>query len=454
MSTIAAIATPAGVGGIACVRISGGEAYEVAEKVFSPKDASKSVKAAKGYTAMYGSFMRGGEVCDEAVALFFRAPKSYTGEHTVEISCHGGTAVAQNLLAACLEAGADIAGAGEFTKRAFLNGRLTLTQAEAVMDIIEANTRQAAAAAFAAMQGALYRASRAVCDDLLKLQSHIAAYIDFPEEGVEELTDEEVRETVARCLSALAKLIESYTTSSIMKRGVRCAIIGSPNVGKSTLLNLLSGFERAIVTPVAGTTRDVIEQEINVQGIKLIVADTAGLHETSDMVEQIGVQRTNNEFEQAGLVIAVFDGSQPTSQQDIELAQRCSGKPSLAIINKTDLAQRFNAAAIAPHFNGVVKIAATDTGFLGAVHDALAAVLGTTTPNEDEAFIANLRQLSAAQKAHSALAGAQQALAAGLTPDVIGVEIDAALAAVYELTGESVSEAVIDEVFERFCVGK
>ena len=418
--TIAAIATPPGVGGIAVVRISGSGAYSVAEAVFRPKNPNKSLRAASGYTALFGHFVEDGALCDEVVALCFRAPHSYTGEDVVELSCHGGSAVSARLLRACCAAGAAPAGPGEFTKRAFLSGRISLTQAEAVMDLINATSRQAAAAAAAAMEGALYAKIKSVQENLVSLAGHIAAYTDYP----------------------------------VLRRGVDTAIIGSPNVGKSTLLNLLSGFERAIVTPVAGTTRDVVEQEIQLAGVRLLLADTAGIRDTDDLVEAEGIRRSYRHLERAGLVLAVFDGSAPLSPADLSLAEKCAGRPAVAILNKTDLPQQADEESLRPYFSTVVNISAKDAAFLPAVEQAVTDALHLAEADPDAGLLANERQLAAARTAQAALADALEAVNGGYTLDAAGVCVDDALHALYELTGENAGDDVIDEVFSRFCVGK
>ena len=261
-STIAAIATAPGAGGIAVVRLSGPESYAVAAKVFCPANPAKRVEDAKGYTALFGHFMEGEEAFDEGVALFFRAPHSYTGEDVVERSCHGGSAVARRLVEACIAAGAVPAAPGEYTRRAFLNGKMSLTQAEAVMDMISADGKQGAALANASLSGALAKKIGAEKEALTGLQAHLAAWVDFPEEDVPELDDAHLHTVLGQVQQELNGLIKNYDAGAVLREGVDCAIVGRPNAGKSTLLNLLAGFDRAIVTPVAGTTRDVVEQAV------------------------------------------------------------------------------------------------------------------------------------------------------------------------------------------------
>ncbi len=453
-STIAALATPPGVGGVAVVRISGAEAYEIAGRVFRPKDERKSLAAAKGYSALLGYFVEDGAVCDEVIALCFRAPHSYTGEDVVELSCHGGLAVSGRLLRALFAAGAVPAGRGEFTKRAFLSGRISLTQAEAVMEMVNASSRQGMQAAAAVMDGALYRKIESVRGSLVALAGHIAAAADFPEEDVPELSDAALCAALSGACGVLNVLLDGYDRGAVLRRGVETVIVGSPNVGKSTLLNLLAGFERAIVTPVAGTTRDIVEQEVQLAGVRLRLADTAGLHDTDDMVEAEGIRRARQRLDRAALILAVFDASRPLGEEDILLARQCEGRPAVALLNKSDLPQVTGEDALQPYFGAVAAISARDETFLPTVERAVAQVLRLHELDPDACLLANERQRAAAQRARDALREAMSAAQGGVTVDAVGVCVDDALGALYELTGENASDAVIDEVFSSFCVGK
>ena len=443
-STIAAIATAPGAGGIAIVRLSGPESYEVAAKVFRPANPAKKVANAKGYTAMFGAFVEGEEAFDEGVALFFRAPHSYTGEDVVELSCHGGSAVARRLVEACIAAGAS---------RAFLNGKLSLTQAEAVMDIISADGRQGAALANASLNGALARKIAAQKDALTALQAHLAAWVDFPEEDVPELSQSHLCDVLGGVEQELDALIQSYDAGAVLREGVDCAIVGKPNAGKSTLLNLLAGFDRAIVTPVAGTTRDVVEQAVQLGDVRLNLFDTAGLRQTEDEIEAEGIRRSWKKLDEAGLILAVFDGSERPTREDMELAQRCGGRPAIALVNKEDKPTRFDADLIAPYFAMVLPVCCQEEGARKVIAAAVARLLGTNQIDPHAASLSGQRQLSAATRARDAVAGALDA-AQGLGLDAVSVCVDDALDALCELTGENASEAVINEVFERFCVGK
>ena len=437
-STIAAIATAPGAGGIAVVRLSGPESYAVAAKVFHPANPAKRVEDAKGYTALFGHFMEGEEAFDEGVALFFRAPHSYTGEDVVEAQL----------------AGAAPAAPGEYTRRAFLNCKLGLTQAEAVMDLISADGRQGAALANASLNGALAKKIGAEKDALTALQAHLTAWVDFPEEDVPALEDAQLVSTLTAVKEELDTLIRNYDAGAVLREGVDCAIVGRPNAGKSTLLNLLAGFDRAIVTPVAGTTRDVVEQAVRLGDIRLNLFDTAGLRETEDAIEAEGIRRSWKKLEEAGLILAVFDGSEPLTREDLALAQRCAGRPAIALVNKEDKPTQFDAEIIAGDFAIVLPVCCQEEGSRRVIAAAVARLLGTNNIDPHAASLSGQRQLAAATRARDAVAGALDAVSGGFGLDAVSVCVDDALDALCDLTGENASENVINEVFERFCVGK
>ena len=453
-STIAAIATAPGAGGIAVVRLSGPESYAVAARVFRPANPDRTVAGAKGYTALFGTFLEGEDAFDEGVALFFRAPHSYTGEDVVELSCHGGSAVARRLVESCIEVGAAPAAPGEYTRRAFLNGKLSLTQAEAVMDLVSADGRQGAALANASLGGALARKIAAEKEALTSLQAHLAAWVDFPEEDVPELDEHHLQAVLGSVKDELDVLIRNYDAGAVLREGVDCAIVGRPNAGKSTLLNLLAGFDRAIVTPVEGTTRDVVEQAVRLGDIRLNLFDTAGLRDTEDVIEAEGIRRSWKKLDEAGLVLAVFDGSEPMTREDLALARKCAGRPAIALINKEDKPTRFDAEVIAPYFAMVLPVCCQEEGARKLIASAVARLLGTNQIDPHAASLSGQRQLAAATRAREAVAGALEAAAGGFGLDAVSVCVDDALDALCDLTGENASEAVINEVFERFCVGK
>ena len=389
------------------------------------------------------------------MALFFRAPHSYTGEDVVELSCHGGSAVARRLVEACLAAGAQPAAPGEYTRRAFLNGKLGLTQAEAVMDLISADGRQGAALANAALGGALAKKISAQKEALTAIQAHLAAWVDFPEEDVPELDGDHLHRVLSGVKAELDELI--HKLSGGYRPARRCGLrhCGQTKCGPNPqLLNLLAGFERAIVTPVAGTTRDVVEQAVQLGDIQLNLFDTAGLRETEDAIEAEGIRRSWKKLEEAGLILAVFDGSEPPTREDLELAQRCTGRPAIALINKEDKPTQFDAEFIAPCFAMVLPVCCQEEESRKVISAAVARLLGTSQIDPHAASLSGQRQLSAALRARDAVAGALDAAAGGFGLDAVSVCVDDALAALCDLTGENASEAVIEQVFERFCVGK
>ncbi|MEG0832435.1 MAG: tRNA uridine-5-carboxymethylaminomethyl(34) synthesis GTPase MnmE [Oscillospiraceae bacterium] len=453
LDTIAAIATPDGEGGIGIVRISGERAHEIADMVFQSKSGEKLCELS-GYTARLGSIKdECGRVIDEAVALVFRAPRSYTGENVAELMCHGGRVVVGEVLKEVLRCGAVPASRGEFTRRAFMSGRISLTEAESVMDVIRAASRQGEAAAAALAGGALYRKTTELKAGILSIQSHIAAYIDFPEEDVEEVDTVRLMGDLKNISQNLERLVQSYELGATLLRGVSTVIVGCPNVGKSTLLNLLTGCDNAIVTPIAGTTRDIVEQSVSLGGTTLLLADTAGIHMSDELVEKIGIGRALERLKNASLVLAVFDRSRELSLDDRDLIEKLKDKNTVAIISKTDLAPVLDCGEIENLFAQTVYISDKEPDAAKKVDLAVRRALRTDSYDTSEPILANERQRSCARTALTAVNDALDA-AHSTTLDVVYAILDEALAALSGLSGENVSEAVIDSVFDNFCVGK
>ena len=452
-STIAAISTAQAPGGIGIVRISGPGAREVADRVFrSPK--GKKVADAAGYTALYGWVFDGEEKLDEAVALVFAAPASFTGEDVVELSCHGGVFIMRRVLEAVLAAGAAPAGPGEFTRRAFVNGKLGLTEAEAVMQVISAQGAQSARAARAGKEGALEKKIAGIRERLIDAAAHLAAWADYPDDDVPQVNEEELFQALRDAKQALDRLLRQFDAGRAIREGVDTVIVGRPNVGKSTLMNLLAGCERSIVTQYAGTTRDVVEDTVILGDILLRLADTAGIRTTDDPVESIGVTIAKNRLQNAQLVLAVFDASVPLEEEDKTLIAELEGIPTVAIVNKTDLEPRIDMAYIQRVFSQVVSISARNGEGLEQLEQACAQVLETGALNPSEGMLYTERQRDDAKQALSCVEEAISAMEMGMTLDAVTVSVEGAVSALLELTGERATEAVVDSVFAQFCVGK
>lgn len=451
--TIAAISTPPGQGGISLVRLSGPEAIAIAAQVFFPFSGCE-LAALPGYTARYGRFRSGGRVLDTGVALVYRAPKSYTGEDVAELMCHGGELVSAAVLRALLDAGARPADRGEFTKRAYLNGKLSLTEAEAVCDIITAGSRVGAAAAVSASQGALGRETDRLKRLLLEAASHIAAWLDYPEEDVEPVETARLLSFLRQTSDGLERLLAGYERGEAVLRGVCAAIVGTPNVGKSTLMNLLCGSERSIVTAVPGTTRDVVETTVRLGSTSIVLSDTAGIRATDDIVEAAGVQRAVDRIGQSQLVLAVFDGSRPLTDDDRAVVEKTRTLPAIAVVNKGDLPETANVAELERAYGHVVRISARDPGALEVIDRAVAGLTGIDSFDPSAPLLATERQRAAAVRAGALVQEAARQIGDGVTLDVVSDTISAAHAALCELSGEDASEAVVNEVFSRFCVGK
>ena len=452
--TIAAVATPAGPGAIGILRLSGPEAVSAASAAFRAAD-SRPLEAHPPRRLIYGDLLdREGAVIDKVLAPYTRGPASYTGEDTAELHCHGAPMVLSLGLESLFSHGARQAGPGEFTRRAFLNGRLDLVQAEAVGDLLEASSWEGARHAAGQLSGALSRRIGGIYSALVDVMAHFHAVLDYPDEDIDPFRESELEVVLSRQAAQLRALLATCRRGSQILHGLRCAIVGRPNAGKSTLLNLLAGFDRAIVTPVAGTTRDVVEQAVQLGDIRLNLFDTAGLRETEDAIEAEGIRRSWKKLEEAGLILAVFDGSEPPSREDLALAQRCAGRPAIALVNKEDKPTRFDAELIAPYFAMVLPVCCREEGSRKVIAAAVARLLGTGSIDPHAASLSGQRQLSAALRARDAAAGALDAAAGGFGLDAVSVCVDDALDALCDLTGENASEAVIEQVFERFCVGK
>lgn len=453
MSTVAAISTGRAPGGIGIVRISGENAIAVADKVFSSFNGKKLCEI-PGYSALYGKAHGKNGHIDNVVALVFKAPKSYTGEDVVEISCHGGLFVTDRVLNAVFEAGAVPAEAGEFTKRAFLNGKMDLTSAESVMSIISAQGEQAEKIALGVLEGKLFKEIKKITDKLLYDMALLSAWVDYPYEEIEDLSAEKLKSHIAESKNELEKLINDFGKGQIILEGVDTAIVGCPNVGKSTLMNLLSGTDKSIVTEIAGTTRDIVEDTVNAGGITLRLADTAGMRETDDTVESIGVERAVKRLENAELVLAVFDGSRPLNGDDRRLIDLCKGKKAVGIINKTDLDKNYLNNEIEKFFPQTVFISAKTGEGKAELISAIESLLGTADFDTSAAAVVNERQRDCCKKALDALNDAQNALDLGLTMDAVTVCLDSAAENLMVLTGEKATELVVNEIFAQFCVGK
>lgn len=453
LSAIAAISTPLGTGGVGIIRISGKNATEIADRIFVSVNGKK-LSSSKGYRAYFGRIFDGETAVDEVVCLVFRAPHSYTGEDVVEINCHGGVVLLKKILRLVLQNGAQAAAPGEFTKRAFLNGKLDLSEAESVMTLISAQGEQGASAAFNQLEGSLSRKIEKINSSLLSLAAHIAAWVDYPDDEIEELGNNELYSTIYNAHLELCALLSNFDSGMAVTNGVEAAIVGKPNVGKSTLMNLLTGYDRSIVTEIEGTTRDVVEETVNLNGCILRISDTAGMRETGDIVEKLGVERSRKKLERAAIVFAVFDLSKPLSDEDKELIDECKDKNVIPIINKTDLEPRLDFDYIKNKLGSPLFISAKSGDGYNELCDRVAELMGTKNFDTTSAMLVNERQRICCQKASDALKDALEALNLGLTPDAIGVCIDDAIAALLELTGQKASEAVVDEVFKQFCVGK
>lgn len=456
MKDICAVSTPLAEGGISVIRISGDNAISIGAKVFKPLSC-KSVENMAGYTCAYGKIVdKNGREVDDGVLTVFRAPKSYTGENVCEISCHGGIYVTKKVLRLCIEQGAELAQRGEFTKRAFLNGKLSLTQAEGVMETISAQGEYALNSANLTKEGRLFRLISDMSRKFVTILGELAAWVDYPEEDLPEISEDNLRESLKNALAGLDKIIADHDSGMILKNGVDTVIAGKPNVGKSTLMNMLLGYDRSIVTNVAGTTRDVIEESAKLGELILKLSDTAGIHETDDEVEKIGVDIAKKKLKNAMLVIEVFDISRELDEEDLELLEYVKklGKKVIIVLNKSDLENVVERSQLEKYSDYVIEISAKLDEGREELQKATEKLLGIGGYDADSTIFANERHIACAERARKYLAMALESLDMGETLDAVTVMIDNGANALLELTGEKATEAVVDEVFSKFCVGK
>lgn len=451
--TIAAVSTAPAAGGIGIVRISGENAREISDRIFSAVSGKKLVDA-KGYTAHFGHIIKKGEELDEAIALVFASPKSYTGEDVVELSCHGGMFITRSVFRLAIENGARPAQAGEFTRRAFENGKITLDRAESVMNIISAKNDSAARAAYSVHSGRLYKELDEIKSEIVNISAWLAAWADFPEEDIPEVDPKVLLSRLKTQKGRIGKLIEGFDRGRLVCEGINTAIVGRPNVGKSTLMNLLCGNETSIVTSIAGTTRDVVNADVVVGDVLLRLSDTAGIRSTGDVVEKFGVERAKNALKSAELIIAVFDCTQSLNDDDMQLLEECQNRSCVAVINKSDLDSVIDIETVKKYIPNVTILSAKEPESLDRLSGAIIEVMDLAQFDSSGALLCNERQLDCATRSFNELDQAISALESGVTLDAISVCLDRSLDAIMELTGERVTNAVVDSVFHSFCVGK
>ncbi len=450
-SVISAISTPYGRGGVAMIRVSGNGAIEICDKIFKGRRPLTQVEANK---AVYGDIVLNGEMIDDGVFTVFRAPRSFTGEDTVEICCHGGILITQKVLSATYSAGARPAEAGEFTRRAFSSGRLSLSEAEAVIDLIDAESNEQLKLARSHADGVITRAIESIREELVSLISQIYVFVDYPDEDLSDVTPEEATERTRVLLTKVENLCRSYNTGKIIRKGIDTVICGKPNTGKSSLLNALSGYDRAIVTSVPGTTRDTVEERIVLGRLTLNLCDTAGIHATEDEVERLGIERSIRKIEDAQLTLAVFDGSAPLDAEDKEVLEKLDKATSIIIINKNDIGSVL-AESDFEGFENIVSISAKNNEGTEKLSDIVETMfMSNAIDYSKDAVISNARQFACAQTAKNSLDNAVEALTDGYTPDVAAMELELALGALSELDSRKVSEEVVNAIFSRFCIGK
>jgi tRNA modification GTPase len=461
--SIAAIATPLGEGGLAVVRVSGKDAFAIADKIFQPAGKnSQKPSAAPTHTIQFGKIVRDGGVIDEVLLSVLRAPRTFTREDTVEISCHGGLLPAKLVLDAALAAGARAAEPGEFTKRAFLNGRIDLAQAEAVADVIHSRTELALAAANEQLAGKLSRRINHLRDDLMHTLAHVEAHIDFPDEDIAPDTKDKLLQRLRDGIAFMDELLATANEGQILRRGIRAAIVGRPNAGKSSLLNQLLGRDRAIVSHIPGTTRDTIEETANIRGIPVVFIDTAGLREARDEIEREGIRRSRESLAQAELILHVLDASEPLADADKNYFAEFAGKKRILVRNKTDLPVKLELPAeftIPDHASlvtaPVVDVSCATGEGIERLKEAITNLVWSGKIRAGQWQVAiNSRHQDALSRARAAAQTAADALAANATLELVAMDLRIAANAVGEVVGKTATEDLLDAIFSTFCIGK
>ena len=454
--TIAAIATAMSNSGIGIVRISGDEALDVADRIFRPKKGSRKVSDMETHTIHYGYVTDGDEVIDEVMLLIMKAPRSYTCEDTIEIDCHGGVLVMKKILETVLKYGARPAEPGEFTKRAFLNGRIDLSQAESVIDVINAQNELALKSSVSQLQGAVLEKIKAIRAVVLHEIAFIESALDDPEHVSLEGYPEQLHEIISDAHSKVKKLLDSSDNGKMLKEGINTAIVGKPNAGKSSLLNILVGEERAIVTEIAGTTRDILQEQIQIGGIGLNVIDTAGIRNTEDIVEKIGVNKSREYIEKADLIIYVVDSSTELDENDQEIIEAIQNKKAIVLLNKSDLDAKTDASVLQTQLSKpILSISAKNNTGIHELETLIEEMFfsGKLSFN-DEVYITNIRQKNALAEAQNSLKMVLQSIADGMPEDFFTIDMMNAYEALGTIIGESVGEDLVNEIFSKFCMGK
>lgn len=456
MSTIASISTAPGIGGIGIIRMSGRNTFNVLDKIFKAK-SPKIIEEIPGYTIKYGHIIDGEKIIDEVLVSYFKAPKSYTTEDMCEINSHGGTVIIRKILELCLKNGAELAEPGEFTKRAFLGGRIDLSQAESIIDIINAKSEREAKEGIKQLEGFLSEKINEIKNNLLEIMTNIEVSIDYPEYDTPEVTNKDILRNIEESRKKLEDLRKSFDNGKLIKQGIKTVIIGKPNAGKSSLLNAILKEDRAIVTEIEGTTRDTIEEFVNINGIPLNLIDTAGIRNAKDEVERIGIEKSKKLAEDADLIIAILDSSKELSKEDIEILDIAKNKKSIVILNKVDLEQKIKPEnpKLEIFNKNIINLSAKNKIGLETLFEKITTMFNLDEINIDnDVVITNERHKNLISKAIENLDKAEEILKKGMPVDIIAISLKDVLSNLGAITGEEAGEEIIDEIFARFCLGK